>query len=279
MYAPLMIKLAGKKKGNCKLWQLWTLYITTAFLWGALMVISIPASAQLTQKGPFEITPLTDSVFLFTSYGEFNGRFYPANGLFALTPKGAIIIDGPWDPKDRQPLLDSIWQQHHAKVVFCLATHFHEDRSGALKQYGALGIPTFATKMTDSLCRLHHEPRAVHLMAPDTIFHFGDFTLQTYYPGPGHAPDNIVVWLPKSRILYGGCFLKSVKDDNLGNLSDANVAVWGQNAGKLKARFSRPSYIIVGHGYWRSLKAIDHTIELVKQYNSRQKKPTSALSK
>jgi len=240
-----------------------------AFVLCLLLTACLSAKAQLSQKGPFEITALTDSVFLFTSYGSFNGKFYPANGLFALTPKGAVIIDGPWDPEDRQPLLDSIRLRFHQKVIFVMATHFHEDRSGALKQYGRLGIPTFATKMTDSLCRLHHEPRPHYLMAPDTTFHFGDFTLQTYYPGPGHAPDNIVVWLPKSRILYGGCFLKSVKDDNLGNLSDAGVDVWAQNAARLKKKFRHPSYIIVGHGYWRSLKAIDHTIELVRRYNSK----------
>lgn len=228
------------------------------------------AKAQLTKKGPFEITPLTDSVYLFTSYGAFNGVYYPANGLYVLTPKGAFIIDGPWDPKDRLPLLDSIWNRHQQKVIGCLATHFHEDRSGALKEYGALGIPTYSTKMTDSLCALHQEPRAMHLIPPDTTFQWGSFVLQTYYPGPGHAPDNIVVWLPREKILYGGCFLKSAKDQDLGNLSDANVAVWDQDALKLKSRFKDPRFIIVGHGDWHSLSAIDHTIHLVRKERQKQ---------
>jgi len=241
-------------------------------LLGLLFSLMAPVTqAQLTTKGPFEITPLTDSVYLFTSYGEFDGKFYPANGLFALTSRGAVIIDGPWDPKDRLPLLDSIRTRYHQKVVLCLATHFHEDRSGALKEYGALGIPTYSTKMTDSLSKLHDEPRASHLMTPDTTFHLGELTFETYYPGPGHAPDNIVVWLPRQRILYGGCFLKSVQDNNLGNLSDASVSIWDQNARKLKSRFTNPRFIIVGHGDWHSLKAIDHTIDLVQEEKQKRK--------
>ena len=224
------------------------------------------AKAQLTVKGPFEIHRLTDSVYQFTSYGAFGGKFYPANGLFALTSKGAIIIDGPWDPKDRTALLDSIQSRFHQEVIFCLATHFHEDRSGALKEYRALGIPTYATKMTDSLCALHGEPRAQYLIESDTSFQIGGLRLQTYYPGAGHAPDNIVVWLPDQRILYGGCFLKSAKDKNLGNLEDASVPLWADNALKLKRRFLNPKRIIVGHGDSHSLRAIDHTIELVREF-------------
>ena len=262
-----MIKHTGIRK--CKtadkhlFLRLWRLRLLGLCLFVSSLLGLCPARAQLSQKGPFEITPLSDSVYVFTSYGSFKGQYYPANGLYVLTPKGAVIIDGPWDPKDRLPLLDSIRRRHHQKVVACLATHFHEDRSGALKQHGALGIPTYSTQMTDSLCQLHHMPRAKYLMAADTIFTLGGRVLETYYPGPGHAPDNIVVWLPKEKILYGGCFLKSVADSNLGNLGDADIQVWAENALKLKKRYPDPRYIIVGHGPWHSLRAIDHTIHLV----------------
>lgn len=221
-------------------------------------------TGQLARKGPFEITPVTDSVFVFTSYGDFGGKFYPANGLYALTSQGAVIIDGPWDPHDRQPLLDSIWQRHRARVIFCLATHFHDDRSGAFKEYGDLGIPTYATRMTDSLLQLHHKTRAAHLINQDTTFRFGSLVLQTFYPGPGHSKDNIVVWLPAERLLYGGCFLKSVRDKDLGNLEDADIRVWSDNARKLRQQFPDPSIVVVGHGDWHSLQAVTHTIELAE---------------
>lgn len=223
------------------------------------------SQGQLAKKGPFKIVPLTDSVFTFVSYGEFNGKFYPANGIYAVTRRGVVVIDGPWDPADYQPLTDSIWKRHHAKVVLCLATHFHSDRSGALSYYRNRHIPTYTTKMTDSLSVLHHEHRAQFLMRPDTAFEVGGLRFETFYPGPGHSPDNIVVWFPNQKILYGGCLYKSVDDQDLGNLSDADVPAWQSSILRVEHRFRDPEFMIVGHGNWHSLNAGKHTILLVKQ--------------
>ena len=32
--------------------------------------------------------------------------------------------------------------------------------------------------------------------------------MEVFYPGPGHAPDNVVVWVGRERLLFGGCLLK-----------------------------------------------------------------------
>jgi metallo-beta-lactamase class B len=235
---------------------------------GWIMISSV--AGQLTKKGKFQIQRVTDSVYLFTSYGEFNGRYYPANGLFALTDKGAVIVDGPWDPKDYQPLLDSIWLKHRQRVVICLATHFHGDRTGALAYYREKGIATYSTRQTDSLSKLHGMNRAEFLMAADTTFHLGGLKLETFYPGPGHAPDNIVVWFPEQKILYGGCLYKSVDDHDLGNLGDANVTAWPGSIRKVQQRFGKPAYMIVGHGNWHSLHADTHTIQMAQKYQKQK---------
>ncbi|HTN35867.1 MAG TPA: subclass B1 metallo-beta-lactamase [Arachidicoccus sp.] len=253
-------KYVIKQVVKCSLWMICL---------GWLMTSTV--NAQLAKKGEFKIQRVTDSVYLFTSYGEFNGRFYPANGLFALTNKGAIIVDGPWDPKDYQPLLDSIWLNHHQKVILCLATHFHGDRTGALAYYRQKGIETYSTKQTDSLSIIHHMNRAAHLMPGDTTFQVGGFRLETYYPGPGHAPDNIVVWFPREKILYGGCLYKSIDDHDLGNLSDANISAWPKTIRRVQMRFGKPRYMIVGHGNWHSLHADTHTIQLAQKYLKQKK--------
>jgi hypothetical protein len=33
---------------------------------------------------------------------------------------------------------------------------------------------------------------------------------ESFFPGAGHTRDNLAVWLPQQRVLFGGCFLKSV---------------------------------------------------------------------
>ena len=209
---------------------------------------------------------LVDSFFVYTSYGEFQGVRYPANGLYVVTKKGVVLIDEPWNPSDYAPLLDSIEARHHQKVVLCLATHFHEDRTGGLNAYKKLGIPTYSTVMTDSLSKLRGTPRAQFLMHSDTTFKIGGLTLAVFYPGQGHAPDNIVVWFPKQKVLYGGCFYKSVADGDLGNLEDADVAKWKTSIERVRARFGQPKYLIVGHNSWTDLSADLHTLQMVNRY-------------
>jgi metallo-beta-lactamase class B len=45
----------------------------------------------------------------------------------------------------------------------------------------------------------------------DTTFNIAGVTLQAYYPGAGHTRDNIVVWVPQDKVLFGGCLIKSLE--------------------------------------------------------------------
>ncbi|MFX5718714.1 MBL fold metallo-hydrolase, partial [Acinetobacter baumannii] len=75
----------------------------------------------------------------------YKGEKVPANGLYAVTPKGVILIDCPWDTTQFQPLLDSIRAKHDKRVVACIATHSHADRTAGLTYYRAKGIRTYTT--------------------------------------------------------------------------------------------------------------------------------------
>ena len=72
-----------------------------------------PADAQ--KPTPLTITPLTNNFYVFTTYGEYQGEYYPANGMYVLTREGAILFDSPWDTTQFQPLLDSIRIKHREK--------------------------------------------------------------------------------------------------------------------------------------------------------------------
>jgi metallo-beta-lactamase class B len=166
---------------------------------------------------------LTGDFYIYTTYNDYKGNRIPANGMYLLTNEGAVLIDSPWDTTQFQPLLDSIRVRHHSQVVFCIATHFHEDRTGGLEYYKQQGIKTYTTTQTDELSKKRGMKRAEYLINSDTVFTVGQYQFKTFYPGPGHAPDNIVIWFAKEKILYGGCLIKSVEDNNLGNLADASV--------------------------------------------------------
>lgn len=218
------------------------------------------------------ISHLTGDFYIFTTYNYYKGDRIPANGMYLLTDKGAILFDSPWDTTQFQPLLDSIRIKHHKNVVMCIATHFHADRTGGLEYYRQMGIRTYTTRQTDELSRKRGMKRAEFIIDHDTLFNAGQYLFQTYYPGHGHAPDNIVIWFEKEKVLYGGCLIKSVEDSDLGNLSDASINDYPATLKNVQAKCKNPKYIIPGHDDWTSTKSLKHTLRMaleLKQKKSR----------
>jgi len=78
------------------------------------------------------ISHLTGPLYVYTTYRLAGGTPFPANGLYLVADQVAVLIDNPWDTTQLQPLLDSIEQKYHQKVVLSLSTHFHDDRTGCL---------------------------------------------------------------------------------------------------------------------------------------------------
>lgn len=223
--------------------------------------------AQKVTKS-LEITPLGGDFYVYTTYGTLDdGSKFPSNSLYVVTAKGIVMVDVPWDTTQTRPLLRLIEQRHKKEVIASISTHFHADRTAGLDILKSAGVKTYSTRKTWELCKEKNEPMATFLIAGDTTFDFGNHTMQVYYPGPGHAPDNIVVWFPKERILYGGCFVKSIESPGLGNLSDADVAAWPASVKKVQQAFPDPRIIIPGHGSFKSTKALDHTLQLLKEHN------------
>lgn len=147
----------------------------------------------------------------------------------------------------------------------CIATHFHEDRTGGLEFYRKQGIKTYTTKKTDELSKGSGKKRAQFLIDKDTVFTAGQYSFQTYFPGHGHAPDNIVIWFEKEKILYGGCLIKSVEDHDLGNLGDASVNDYATTVKNVKKKCTRPKFVIPGHNSWSTTGSLKHTLKMAQQ--------------
>lgn len=212
-----------------------------------------------------KITHLTGDFYIFTTYNLYKGNPVPANGMYLVTNAGVVMIDTPWDTTQFQPLLDSIQFRHNKKVLLCIATHFHEDRTNGLEYYKQQGIQTYTTRQTDELSKKTGKKRAEFLMDKDTVFTAGQYSFQTYYPGRGHAPDNIVIWFKKEKVLYGGCLVKSTVDDSLGNLGDASVEDYATTIKNVQRKCRHPKFVIPGHNDWSSTASLEHTFKMAKQ--------------
>ncbi|SFP61481.1 metallo-beta-lactamase class B [Pseudarcicella hirudinis] len=219
-----------------------------------------------------KISHLTGDFYVYTTYNIYKGEPVPSNSMYLVTNAGVVMFDTPWDPSQLQPLLDSIEKKHHKKVILSISSHFHEDRTGGLDFLREKGVKTYSSQMTYEFCQKRQEKLAEFHFQKDTTFIVGQHTFQTFYGGEGHTKDNIIFWFKKEKILYGGCLIKSVEADDLGNLNDANTSEWPNTLLRIKAKFPKPSYVITGHQDWSSTKSIDHTLHLLKLYRNNKGK-------
>jgi len=244
---------------------------------GLVLAILFNTGAYSQEKKPvISITHLTGKFYICQSFLLFGKELFPCNCLYVVTDKGIVLISTPPDGDQTNQLIDSIARRHHKKIVLAIAPHFHKDGTGGFAALQQQGIPTWSSRQTLQLCRERGEHPAQFYFLKDTSFTIGDQTLQTWYPGEGHAKDNIVVWFGKEKILFGGCFVKSTDAGDLGFLGDANTAQWPLSIEKTMNQFPAARYIIPGHQGWTDKASLSHTLDLLHQYN--QQHPANASS-
>lgn len=245
------------------------LYLYAMKKWIYILTVFVCVTgAGYAQSGntKLKFSKITDNIYSYTTYHLFSGNPFPSNSSYLITDAGVVLFDTPWDETQFQPLLDSIQKRHNKKVVMCIATHFHDDSSAGLEYYASKGIATYTSAHTKKLSIKNGNKLAEHTFEKDTVFNVGGYRFETFYPGEGHSPDNIVIWVGKDKFLFGGCFLKSVQNNDLGNLSDANVGAWDESLLKLMKKYPKPDYTETGHfDGSKGWKAVKHTLELVRR--------------
>ncbi len=241
-----------------------TIILTMTFMFSLTNIFGQAENTKL------KISHLTGDFYIYTTYNTYQDSQVPANGMYLVTNNGVVMFDTPWDTTQFQPLLDSIKIKHNKSVVMCFATHWHSDRTEGLAYYKQQGIKTYTTLLTDELSKRNNKKRAEILMAKDTVFNVGQYSFETYYPGQGHTTDNIVIWFKKEKILYGGCLIKGVDNDDLGYLGDANVTAYASTLKKIQKKCSNPKFIIISHSDWNNINSLKHSLKMAKELKKKK---------
>lgn len=236
----------------------------------SFVLCMLVSAVALGQKKPVKISinHLTKNVYVCVSYGYPPGSDdpYPANSLLVVTPKGVVLVNTPWGDEQTQQLIDSVKQRFNKKIIFCVATHFHDDCLGGFDVLKKQGAKTYSSRQTYKLAKKENNELPQYTFAYDTTFNIAGVILQTYHPGEGHTKDNIVVWLPQDKILFGGCLVKSLKADNKGFTGDANLKQWPSSIKNVQNHFTDARYVIPGHLGWQgNLKQLSHTLHILNQ--------------
>jgi metallo-beta-lactamase class B len=216
---------------------------------------------------------------------------WPANALLVEMASGELVlVDTPYTPEAAQALLDWIAGEFGEREIVAINTGFHVDNLGGNSALIDAGIPVYGSNMIPELLEERgEETRAVLLdwlksprdrqyydghkvipyVAPDHLFplaeglelQFGGELVQVYFPGETHAPDNVVVYFPDRKLMFGGCMI--LAGDTIGNTSDANMAAWPESIHRLES--FEIDMLVPGHGDRLDPELIPHTLALLTE--------------
>jgi glyoxylase-like metal-dependent hydrolase (beta-lactamase superfamily II) len=241
---------------------------TISFLVASLAA-SPPAPAPVKSAAPPKSTVklrfLRPGVWIHTSRYVFpDGSVIPANGLVVKDGTGLILVDTAWGEMLTAELLDQIQREIKLPVRRAIVTHSHADRIAGADLLRQRGIHVYAHPLTmrkaasvaiamptDSLARLRRPGDAEFLGS-----------VEVFYPGPAHTPDNIMVWVPSARVLFGGCAVKAL-DSDLGNLADADTRAWPAAMHRVMERYPKAEVVVPGHGAEGGRRLLTHTLDLL----------------
>ncbi|CAM4201288.1 subclass B1 metallo-beta-lactamase [Pseudoalteromonas byunsanensis] len=228
-----------------------------------LFVLLLPFMLRASiEPTTLEIHPLKENIYQHISYLDVPpwGRV-AANGLVAVHEQNAYIIDTPWTVTDTKQLVAWIKAQGLTPKA-AVISHFHEDASNGIAYLKSVGIDTYASTITNALLADKHHPQSNISFSSQTLAIAND-TIEIFAPGAGHTEDNIVVWLNQQKVLFGGCFVKSLESTGLGNIKDASIAQWPTSISNVLKRYPEIRQVVPGHGKVGNMSLLTHTAELV----------------
>ncbi len=223
--------------------------------------LAIPGMRQIDDST--WVGQLSPHVWIHTTTHDLDGAgYYPANGIIVENARDSLMIDTGWEPPQTESLL-KFWRDVRRKPLSsAFVTHFHADRLAGVDVLASHGIVSHALPETVELAAAHHFPVPKPYPGLETQAKALPGAV-AFFPGAGHTKDNVVVYVPGDRVLFGGCLIKAVTAADLGNLADAVVADYARSVENVRNRYGSARYVIPGHGTLRG-DSIGHTIAMAR---------------
>lgn len=233
--------------------------------WAAAAVVATAAEpVPSVELGPdLRVRELGAGYWLHVS---FDARGIDANGMIARVEDGLLLVDTTWNDDQAGRLVAWAEKELKAPVRRAIVTHAHNDRSGGTAALIRRRISVMALDLTVAWMRAAGSAALPEvLMKAGPAAHGGGPGFEAFYPGPGHSRDNIVVWFPQPRIVFGGCFAKAADAPNIGNVADADLVSWPKAVAAVRARYPGAAVVVPGHGPVGGVAAFDRTLELLRR--------------
>ena len=215
---------------------------------------------------PVTLSPIADGVWVHTTNYRLPGQPpISTNGLVVEEEDSITLVDGAWGELATVALLEAIREETDKPITRMIVTHHHADRTQGVDAAEREGVEVFTHPDTPRLAAIAGWPApntsVAALAEPESRTRVGK--VEVAFPGHGHAPDNLVVYLPEDGILYPGCAVRGAEVETLGNTSDADLESWKEALLWTKATYPETKTVVPGHGKGANLSLVDATIALI----------------
>jgi metallo-beta-lactamase class B len=225
-------------------------------------------NSKIVLSKDLELIKLTEHAYVHVSYDVIPPwGLVASNGMVLIDHGQAFLFDTPTTDSLTKSLVTWIQDSMHLSIVGFIPNHWHNDCMGGLGYLHSIGVESYANQKTIDIANSKNLPVPKHGFKDSIVLQVGDRQIDCYYLGAGHTSDNIVVWIPSEKILFGGCMVKEMKSQGMGNLADADISQWPVTINKVLHKFSDAKFVIPGHGQFGGLELIKHTEELLNKRN------------
>jgi glyoxylase-like metal-dependent hydrolase (beta-lactamase superfamily II) len=152
-----------------------------------------------------------------------------SNAGFIVTPRGVVVVDALASPRQGEALLRTIRGVTRQPITWLVLTHHHPDHTFGAVVFRRAGAKVVAHPDARTLASeggpdalLANWVRVVGLdamrgfefadsadrpVAGSDTLRLGGRTIVVTHPGAGHTAGDLVVWLPRERVLFAGDLL------------------------------------------------------------------------
>jgi len=278
----------------------------------SLLVLLLFLSTPILSKGgqgktvelskDLAVTEVAEGAYLVVDWIPYKRSRVPCNSLLVMAePNNVIWCDTPCEPYSTKTVYEWIQETFNEPNLIEINTGFHFDNLGGNEFLLRQGVPVYGSDVTVKLIMergpeekkkiiksfaetdntpYHQSCRRMTFMPPNRIFDIneglhlkgGDEYIDVYYPGRSHTIDNVVVYFPKRKILFGGCMIKSLDSKDAGFTGDADMQQWPRSVEKLLSGYPDAQIVVPGHGTCGDMKLVRYTIELLDGINEKAEK-------
>jgi glyoxylase-like metal-dependent hydrolase (beta-lactamase superfamily II) len=174
---------------------------------------------------PVQVAPGVWYVQGLSALGAPANQNFISNAGFVVTPAGVVVIDALGSPALAQRLIAEIRKVSLQPITHVIVTHYHADHIYGLQAFKAAGARILAHRaareyLQSDTARLRLEASRQEL-APwvdaqtrlldadewldgDLTLTVGGVPMQIRHVGPSHTPEDLVVVLPRQKLLFAG---------------------------------------------------------------------------